>query len=493
MIFVSCDSQKLRNIFFWCYRIAGLLAFLLVAASLFFGDSPLTSLAAVTFISVVTLLSFCNGFKGNPFSISFCVFTFLFLEAPLVFLIISEKDYMIGQSVGPLPFSQIEYSDNYYLGILYLLVCWVSIWMALSFSRFKKIDFPIYFTQKNNFPLLALGLVTAVITLDDSIKFISKKTIGEEKYFSIIPTLFSDQAYLLLAGALLLLKNSVVNSNVNRNNFYLSLIFIIFVYINFSAGSKAAPLTVFIMLVLCPFGILCQIEGARAVSMKFRYILLALIISPILFLMSNVARLSYATDVNPGMTYLFNVVSEFSGDELFTGFGSIAYRLAWGGFDQYLLIFHSFIVNSYDIDTAMNLAQYILKGFINLILPGVPFMEAYAPSSQIFYLVIAKTDLISNYDQISLVSSLNTQPYSLFGFFIIFFGIFAPLALFFFVRYYCNIYNRSDSIIVKLMLQYFFIGMMGLFGAEVLVANTINIFFAVLFIFSITSFFSFNK
>ncbi len=437
MLFDLCSLEELRKIFFRLYHALGFLFLLIISALLFFFENTLISITAALFILVVTISGFNRKFRENQFSISFCFFTILFLEIPLLFIVITGENYIIGQSVGPLPYSQTEYFDNLYLGIFYLLLCWISIWLALLLSKPSNVELPLQFFQKiNSSTLLLIGLITALITFDEAIGFISKNFLEEERSFSIAAFLFSDQAYLLLTGAVLIFKQSNKASNSKNNNLYLSLVFIIFAIVNFSAGSKAAPLVVFIVLILCPLGLSTGFKDMQAFVFKNQYILLIIILSPLLYFMAHLTRLSYSSGVYPNLDLLFGIISDYNPSAIYDLFGAIGYRLAWGGLDQFLLLFHSFILNSYDISTSLNLLSYIAKNFINLVSPGTPFMEAYAPSSQLFYSVIAKNELISNFDKISLVKSLSTQPYTLFGFFVVIFGIFAPLFLFIFIRIY---------------------------------------------------------
>lgn len=491
MLIESCDSGKLRDIFFGLYRACGFIFLLILAVPLIFFDNILTAISAVFFILVVTLLSYNRQFKENPFSISLCFFTILFLEVPLVFIVASGSNYIIGQSVGPLPFSQIYYFDNLYLGIFYLLVCWVSIWLALSFSKPKHINSPFFLFEKiNSLYLFGFGVFTAFVTMDAHDGFMSKKIFGEERSFSIISFLFSDQAYLLMAGAIFIYKGSKICRDYNKINIYLSLIFILFIIVNFYAGSKAAPLVVIIVFLLCPLGLSIDYKFKKVFFIKPRYIFIIAILSPFLYMMADAVRLSHASVVAPNIGLLIEELFDYNLNNIFDLLNRISYRLAWGGLDQFLLIFHSFILNSYDISTSLNLINYCAKNFINLIFPGTPFIDAYAPSSQLFYFVIARADLISDYDGMSLVKSLNTQPYTLFGFLTILFGIFAPLFLFIFIGIFNKIYTWFDNIFIKITMQYFFINSLSLFGAEIVAANCINLLISIFFLYNFMRLFS---
>lgn len=206
--------------------------------------------------------------------------------------------------------------------------------------------------------------------------------------------------------------------------------------------------------------------------------------------MAHAARLLQANGVAPNIDLLIGELVAYNLNDIFDLLNGIGYRLAWGGLDQFLLVFHSFILNSYEMSTALNLITYAAKNFINLIAPGTPFIDAYAPSSQLFYSVIDKANLISDFDAVSLVKSLNTQPYTLFGFFTILFGAFAPLFLFILMRIFNKIYFGIDNIFIKIIMQYFFINSLSLFGAEIVAANCINLLISIFFLYQLTRFFS---
>lgn len=127
----------------------------------------------------------------------------------------------------------------------------------------------------------------------------------------------------------------------------------------------------------------------------------------------------------------------------------------------------------------MEFVIYLAKNSLNLLLPGTPFQEAYAPSSQLFHFVIGGQTMNGDIDTRSLILSYNTQPYTLFGVFAIIFGLMAPFFLYFFVFIIVFIYNKIHNPIMKISILYFFSAAMSSFGFEVVLGTSALLFVSI--------------
>ncbi|GBL32940.1 hypothetical protein EMGBS12_12500 [Methylophilaceae bacterium] len=152
----------------------------------------------------------------------------------------------------------------------------------------------------------------------------------------------------------------------------------------------------------------------------------------------------------------------------------ILYRLAWGGSDRLILIMNSYLIP--DFEATSNFILYLIKNFINLTLPGTIFSDAYLPSSQIFVDIIEKNSYenLKFINKTNILSKLNTQPFTLYGFFIILFGFLAPVFIFIFSYSFSKFYNSTKYIFLKLASFYFFWSFLSCFGFEVVLANSIH-------------------
>jgi hypothetical protein len=151
----------------------------------------------------------------------------------------------------------------------------------------------------------------------------------------------------------------------------------------------------------------------------------------------------------------------------------------------------SFAVNSYDPLTAQEFMAYLSKNTLNLVLPGTPFPESYAPSSQLFEQVIEKNLVGGEVDAESLIKALNTQPYTVFGIFIILFGPTSPVFLFVFTFGYIFIYNKFNDVFVKILMLYFFWGVMTSFGFETVIGNSVRMYLSIFFMYFLINIFSY--
>jgi hypothetical protein len=418
------------------------------------------------------LLSKDINFKKNSFSLALSVFTLLFITIPITFQIVLGESYIVGASVGVLPFNQSEYYKQRWLSYLFLTICWLAMWLGLrSVTTIAFICNKYQKIENLEYKLLCLCVFVLYLTHQNNVDTIMVK-IGEsdKQNFSLLSFLLNDMAFLLFSGVLLLNKISVSNANIRLALFAYFFIFTSFVIVNIFAGSKAAILFViifFYVLVLCTFQ-----WGSVIKTIKFNLVFFAFLIfiSPIIYLFVLNNRLGYTT------TQYFS----FDSSEITNVIISIFYRLSWGGLDQYELIFLNEILGSHNYELTLNLSIYIFKNFLNLLLPGTIFIDAYYPSSALFPLVINGGDLISDFDPKGIVLSSNNQPYSIFGFFILIFGLFSPLFIYLYSVIFSKFYNYFPDPIIRIMLLYFFFSFMSCFGPEVVFVNTIQIYFSCL-------------
>lgn len=483
MFFKTYNVESFSKVFFKSYLLGGLFLSVLSTFGFFTGAGFFTTLAGILFILVASLLSLNKRFRSSPLSPLFCLFTFIFLSIPVWFILFEGEGYIIGNSVAGLPFEQSEYQESRALGFLYLLTCWVVVWFGMTLVKCRKEVMP-----RNIFSLirvrvvLLVGIIVAVATVIDAESIIAVKLGGAEHVFSLMAFIFLDQAYLVLAGVILFTKSYKGAESASKKNAAnaLGIIFVTFVCVNFIAGSKAAFLVVFMLLVLCPYYLSTQYKGATVISLQPKYLLMLIGAAPVLFYVVYLKRLSYATGVNPDLFTLWALATEIQPEVIYSILESICYRLAWGGLDQFLLIFQSFVVHSYDHDTAINFATYLAKNTLNLLLPGTPFHEAYAPSSQLFSAVIQKKDLISEFDKEALIISLNTQPYTFFGVFTVLFGIAAPVFLYVFTMVFAFTYKSFQNVFLKAIMLYFFSNILSSFGFEVAIGSSANLLVSIL-------------
>jgi hypothetical protein len=488
MIFKAYNSKKLIVNYFKIYFFSNLLLIFISLYGLISGAGVLTTLAGIFFLIVVSFLSLNYNFQRNPLSLVLCFYSFLYLCIPTCFILIEGSDYNTGLSVGELPFEQKQYFENRVLGFIYLSVCWFAVWLGIvkskSFNNFlnKNEKFNISFKS-----ILIVGVFVVIFMFIENQRALSVRGQGIEYTNSVIYTIFAffllDHAYLLLAGVLFFKKLNYLSGIENFEKIYYAiiLIFLIFLYLNFNAGSKAALLVVSTLLILYPFFLSTLYNTSKVIFFKPLYIGILIFISPILYYFALFKRNYYAVDIDLDLFTIISIVSELQLEVFYQTISSIFYRLCWGGLDQFLLLFDSYILIPFDLQASYEFCSYLVKNTLNLLLPGTPYQEAYAPSSQLFSYVLRKQSLVSEYNSTALFLSLNTQPYTLFGVFMIIFGIYSPFFLYLFINFISFILNYFKNIFISTLILYFFGGILSSYGFEIVIGVTFNVLLSLFF------------
>jgi hypothetical protein len=128
---------------------------------------------------------------------------------------------------------------------------------------------------------------------------------------------------------------------------------------------------------------------------------------------------------------------------------------------------------------------------VNLLLPGTPFPEAYAPSSQLFPDVIASGDLNGNLTLFEFIHNSNTQPYTLFGIFILLFGVISPLVLFLIMVIFLFCFNRLENHFLRMAIIYFFAAALSSFGIDSVIGNSAHLLVSMVLMYGILRIFTY--
>ena len=152
----------------------------------------------------------------------------------------------------------------------------------------------------------------------------------------------------------------------------------------------------------------------------------------------------------------------------------IGYRVATS-LDRYILLFDAHLYSGHSGAYALQFAEYLGKNLLNLVLPGTPFPEAYAPSSNLMPAVLSSGPLMGESSKAQLLLSLNTQPYTVFGVAIVLCGALAPFAVFAVGGILSLAYRLTRNVPVRLSLIYLFNAAVHSYGIEVVIANAIHL------------------
>ncbi len=473
MFFIVKKLEDALRIFYKTFLILSSALCMLALLGFKSGLGFSSTLCGLFFLLMVAYLSSRPKFQENPFAVIFCVFTLLFLSIPTVFILIMGSDYIFGLGLNDLPFTQRSYGKSIPFGFLFLSICWSSAWYAMTLVKTCSLKFNLMLLSRIAISdIFILGLIVVVVSAFDRMEFSHLYLQGEGvKKVSLVAILMAPSAFLALVGAISVAKINL-GSQVQSKEilFGLTLVFIIFFMLISLQGSKAATLTETMLLIIIPLSINCRQTSQMIVFPKFYFLLAtAILIIPVYFLVSVSRDLKAEVPVT---IELYKAI--YAGLDLnifYKTAKAIFYRLSMGGLDRFLLIFQSFIIDGYSLTTSTSLLAYMAKNMANLLLPGTIFPEAYAPSSQLFLSVIANQDLDGSIGMANLMRSFNTQSFTIFGLFTIMFGLYAPLALFFFFFIMVKVFDLFSNYLWKLAIGFLFWEVLACYGFEISLAN----------------------
>jgi len=493
MIFKTYNSDLVARVFFNGYLCGGIFLSFIALYGLISGAGVLSTLSGSMFIVIVSLLSLNKLFRRSSFSVLLCIATFLFFNIPTAFILFEGVDYNFGDGLASIPFEQKDYLQALPYGFLYLAILWIAVWFGIITGR-TKIQ-PIDWTRFSSISptsIVLLGIIVSIVTWNDNLANSAVYLEGATKVNGFLAFIFFDHAYLAMAGLILFFKLNELKYIIEPTKIT-SLVFVIFVmfmFIFIAAGSKGATLGILMLFLFIPFSAIRGYANARVSFPTITFLVVLVLMALPLFYFSSIQRMNSSVGIAPDFGTLLAGLSDFDGVVVYDIPRQVLYRLSWGGIDRFLLIFQSFVIGAYDADTAREFVIYLAKNTSNLLLPGTPFPEAYAPSSQLFSQVIEKNIVGGEMDAYELMKSYNTQPYTIFGVFVIIIGAAAPVVLYLFIFGYIFIFNKINNILLKLAMLYFFLGALSSYGIEAVLGNSIHLFVSIMLMYFLMNAFS---
>jgi hypothetical protein len=425
----------------------------------------LLSAALFTFLIIIT---FDKVFIKNPLSVCLLLYSFLFVVLPLLYIVYSGNEYKYGKSFMV---DGVNLNETNLYGLIALMVFYIASWYGL---RVKKIPIALESEKIKWKYLIVFILIILFYSLLRKLDFELAKSDGNFPSESIISYILYDNALVLVIAAYFFYY---INTYIHSKKI-IYLYFIIFVYyitVLTVFGSKASVMVIYIEMILFPIALSLEFKNTKVISIETGALIALLLSSFLIFYFVNEIRLS---NIEFEVLDSLNKLLEFN--TFFENLNRILQRLAWGSIDQYFVIFSMVFDNKYLLDDKNKFILYIFKSTQNLVLPGTPFIEAIAPSSEILGLLL-NGDNISNLvdDKNSLYAIYNSQPYSLYGFFLLIFGFFSPLFIYLYMRLISSIYFMTNNIYIKIVFLLFFNESLVCFGIDTVINNTMHTFISV--------------
>ena len=427
-------------------------------------------------------------FNKNNLSLIINFYTTFFLTIPLSYIIFNHS-YVFGSGSLFLPFSQAEYRQSINVVILKIILMWLFLWLSIYLTSKNKNDKKLFI--QNKIPSINIGIIFVIIILGIFVSmfvnqnFISAMNNSTAPGVNIFRFLLSDPAIIIYCSILFVYyKNK--NHQLKIENLDLKyFLFILLYFFNFLLlGSKAGILILYLLSFLF---ILSSLRLNEKVYIFFlnKFGIFILILSTILaFIVIDVFRANFYLSKSISFADLFDIFKNYSNYFSETSpllFEKILKRLAIQGLDQFILINLTF--SEYDFQYTKEFVLYIYKNFLNLMLPGTIYTEAYTPSSQLFTDLLFKKNLIGNSDEFYILKNFNTQPFSVFGFFTILFGpYYSMIGIFIYFFSLSSILNKIDDVFLRVVIVVIFYSSLIIFSFESTIALQIQLYFQLLFI-----------
>ena len=244
------------------------------------------------------------------------------------------------------------------------------------------------------------------------------------------------------------------------------------------AGSKAGWLQIGVLYFLLPYSYLRRSKEKDILFLSIPAIVFVAFMSPLLFFGAFFYRITMTTSIDMD---LFRILGAIDWTILGYLINEIFTRLAIGGFDRFMLICTTFLSSDVGPYAINEYVPYILKNGANMLLPGTPYSESYAPSSQLFPEVINLAPLDGDLSAAYLLSSINSQPYTIFGVLTILFGWLSPVLIFFYHILLSLLYKQLKNFYARITLIYFYFTAMQSFGIEIALGYAYHIIISLVF------------
>lgn len=458
-----------------------LMALVSVTFILLYWDWNIVLPTLAIFITPCIFISL-QRFRNNVFSILLVITLFLYIYIPLTYASIMGKDYIFGKGLLSIPYSQEEYMDSYLTNLYFLFILILSAFLSLSIfsTKFKFLRSEIKLSNIGYTPIILLALFSTFILIQDVLTTLDAKAASEAGSEGLIKFLFFDHAFLFIAGVCLMAATGKNQRSIRLQKKLIFYIALIFMGIGMLAGSKASWLGILFFFFLLSYVYIRNRPNSLILFPSIPLAVFIIIVAPVLYFISYFYRVSMTTSIDfnfyTALATLDKSTIGILAEEIF-------YRLSAGGFDRFMLISTSFLSSDISYYGIQEYLPYITKNLINLLMPGSPYPEAYAPSSQLFIDVIQMSPLEGDVSAAYLLRSINSQAYTIFGVITIISGWMAPIFIFIYNFIFCALYSLIKHLIFRMSLIYFYFTSLSSFGFEVAAGYTYHIIISVFFMY----------
>ena len=405
----------------------------------------------------------------NPLWICLHSWSLLYVEVPCLWYSIAGRLLNPEEGLSSVK-SNFTYSDfaPALLWLSFFYLAFIALKIFKEHAPIKPMpDF--IFNDQTFYRLLSVCLVLLGICFFRELGFAANKLDNIPGFVNEVIRFFIHDAAILFA--LCLLNMGRLNAHNTRSVVLLQgLLLLIYLCFFTIMGSKGAIITALFLCIIIPIAC-APILGFREILVpKFGFAAVLASVAPLLFFLGQLFRSALGQksatfgDFESAWQLNFNNLGDLS-----VLMQTILYRIS-AELNRYLLLATDFFQNG-DNPMRMDLMQYISKNTANLLLPGTPFPENFYMSSMLLPSLLSQIPLGSG-DYYELGSQLNSQPYTIFGLLMFFFGNASPLIflLFSFVIYW---FLRGGTPLVAIGGLLFFQFSLSMYGLEVCVLRAL--------------------
>jgi hypothetical protein len=405
----------------------------------------------------------------DPFVLVFLAFSLIYVEVPVAFMSMSWPEYVPSTGLSfDLP-APTESTVGY--ALVFLLAFYVGFAVAIraiALPTRASRNLPSGATLGRVLPV-ALALLAFSYAYDNYLS--ASLTLSSPGVLVEVAKFLSYDAAIVFLLFVVLMASLPSGAGAGRTGMLYMGIAGGFFALHTVNSSKGALLVLLFLAFVLPLAVLVRIRHARMIVPRVWVLGTLAIAAPLVFIGAQVFRHMRRAAAMEGKELGFNEafarlsvdggVLQNGGSELFSVIGD---RLSTA-FNRYIVFYEQFdpLGNSAALD-ALNFPTYLVKSFINLHMPGTPYPEAYFPSSMMVERIVQRQELLSG-DLVSLQTSLNSQPFSIFGLSLLMAGVWAPL-LFMAVVMLLRVVLRRWGFYASVWSLVLFNGLLSCYGAE---------------------------
>lgn len=418
---------------------------LLFAILCLFSEKILLGISGFVFNIVFMFFNIFKKYRNLPGALYFSFLSKLYFAIPVTWICLNRNyDYTINFNT---PFQNNVYQDVAPSAILYLILT-ISLLLFGAILSYKDLKIVHKQSVYSINILLTVFIFVFVINIFDNIRMISfygNRYTNTSKYeYSIVEFIFNDTAFQIYFSCIFYLIFSKLDDlNKGLNKAIYIIVYLFYVFLGMLASSKGAALIVFIYLFIYPLS-LNRKEKFIYWPSNYAFIFLS-IISVSIFIISRSYRQSVGIlDGNILNNTFSNILIGNQNENYFLYYSEIIIHRLSSTLNNFIIIYKHF-GDYYNFDYSILVIEYMMKSFLNLILPGTPYIDSYFTTSNMLPEILEKIKLLGHGDSSTFWLKSNSQSYTIIGVFLILIGPIFTLPIILFSGAIYSIFNRISS------------------------------------------------